>query len=593
MRSSFFGLNVATQGLYTAMGALDVVNHNISNAETKGYSRQYVVQKATRPLPNTFRGMVGTGTEITNVLQYRSTYIDTKYWYMNKDLGQYTVKKDMMTQIELLFNEPSDSGYSAQINLLFNRLQDLSKTPAESAPRANLVDSLQSFTQYFNNIYKMLSDQQREANYGVKTCVEEINFLASQIASASNQIANLELTGAQANDLRDERANLLDRLSQIINIDAQEWSDVNGKKHFSVSINGQYLVDDTSVTYLNIVPRDKKNNVEDQADLYDIVWSNGKNFYINESTSGELKGYLDVRDGNNGENFKGTISSMTISPPAASNTITVRNFNINDLPAAGKITINNQDINYSSYTYTVEDVAGVPTPTIVFELESPPPAGGTKVTIGESVKYKGIPYYIKQLNEFVRTLARNFNQLHRTGTDANGNTGGHLFTFDLYSGIGDLTEYDNSSSQADKLLSIYSYNKITIENFTVNADIVKNNDLLMTSVNGAFGESKNDIILAMLDLRHDTNMFEKGEPDSFMLSLIGELGINAKQADSFYNGQRNLVRLIDQQRKSISSVNINEETTDLIRFQQAYQLSAKVISVMDEIYDVTINQLIR
>lgn len=73
MASSFFGLNIATQGLYTAQTSLNVTGHNIANVETEGYSRQYVIQKATRPLPNNGEGMIGTGSEITSISHSRTT----------------------------------------------------------------------------------------------------------------------------------------------------------------------------------------------------------------------------------------------------------------------------------------------------------------------------------------------------------------------------------------------------------------------------------------------------------------------------------------------------------------------------------------
>jgi flagellar hook-associated protein 1 FlgK len=124
MGSAFFGLNVSTQGLYTAQTALDIVNHNISNAELKGYSRQYAEIKASRALPNSSRGMIGTGAEVLSVKQYRSSYLDNKYWGMSTDLGQYTVKEEMLSQLELLLQEPSDSGYATRFADVFDSLQE-------------------------------------------------------------------------------------------------------------------------------------------------------------------------------------------------------------------------------------------------------------------------------------------------------------------------------------------------------------------------------------------------------------------------------------------------------------------------------------
>ncbi len=569
MRSSFFGLNVATQGLYTAQTALDVTNHNISNAETKGYSRQYATIQATRALPDGARGMVGTGAEVTSVNQYRSTYIDNKYWSMSTDLGQYSIKNELMGQLEILFNEPSDTGYNAIMGSFFSSMQDLSTSPSESGKVANFIDSGNSFAEYFNNLDKQVADYQRDANFGVKTVVTEINFIASQLASVNNQIANLELNAGSANDLRDERVKLVDQLSGLINIDARETTDVNGKKLFVVSLNGQNLVDGNSTNFLEVVARTTLNNPEDQPDLYDVYWQSGKKLYLNDtSASGKLKGYLDIRDGNNTENFKGGIVSGL-----GTTTLVVGNVSRHDIPAAGKLTLDGLPADYTAISYNET------TKEMTFTLAANAPLGVTTAQIGEGVDFKGIPYYKMQLNEFVRTMAKEFNTLHKTG---NGGTGAELFSYKGFAGVPPLTETSN-----------FSYNAININNFSFSADIIKDNSLLMNTATAGAGESANDLLISMIGIKHDVTIFDKGEPDSYMQSLISELAIDVKQASSFEKGQSNLTRLIDYQRQSFSSVDINEETADMLRFQQAYSLSAKMISVMDEIYNVTINQLIR
>lgn len=585
MRSSFFGLNVATQGLFTAQSALNVTNHNISNAETKGYSRQYAEISATRALPDGSRGMVGTGSEITSVLQSRNTYIDSKFWSMSTDLGQYKVKTEMLGQLELLFNEPSDTGYNVAMGELYSTLQTLSTNPAEDAMVTNFIDSASSFAEYFNNISKQMLNSQREANFGVKTSVSQINFIAEQLSTINNQIGNMELNGNTANDLRDERAKLVDQLSEIINIEAKEVADVNGKKKFTVTINGQSLVNGNSVNTLDIVPRKTLNNPEDESKLYDIYWNydytteTGIKLNLNNSTaSGALKGYLDVRDGNNGENFKGNVDSIITAPAPGAPAIVIGNISRHDIPTTGKITIGNDVLEYNDISYSGGQ--------ITFSLTAAPPATvlpTEKVEIGEAVNYKGVPYYIQKLNEFVRTMAREFNTIHKSGND---DTGTELFNFEGYTG----------APPQDPLVEVndyFSYNQINIQNFSFSEDIIKDNTKLLTSYTTGAGESDNELLIDLLNTKHNVDMFKKGKPDSFMQSVISELGIDAKQAKSFEAGQANLTNLIENQRKSISSVDLNEETADMIRFQQAYNLSAKIISVMDEIYNVTINQLVR
>ena len=105
------------------------------------------------------------------------------------------------------------------------------------------------------------------------------------------------------------------------------------------------------------------------------------------------------------------------------------------------------------------------------------------------------------------------------------------------------------------------------------------------------GKDDNDIINALIALKDDINMFDKGTPSSFMGALISELAISAKQADDFSKSQSNMLLQAQNQRLSLSGVDLNEETVNLLQYQHAYNLAAKVVSVMDEILNVTVNQL--
>jgi flagellar hook-associated protein 1 FlgK len=570
MRSSFFGLNVAQQGLYTSRTMLDITNHNISNAETEGYSRQYAVQKATRPLPNAQRGMVGTGTTIEQISQHRNEYLDHKYWNMNKGYGTYEVKSTMLQQMELIFNEPSEVGFTSYFDNMFETLQSLSKDPSDEANRANFLASAESFSQYITDLGKQLRGAQNDANFGVKNSVNQINSYAEQISTLNQQIRNLELNGNRANDLRDQRMILVDKLSKVVGIDYKVATDQYGMETINITINGQQLVSGNAFNTLKLSTRESLDNPEDNPDLYDIKWNSGKNLYTDNLT-GELKGYIDIRDGNNGNNFKGTVASID----AGNNTITLGDANRFDIPMSGDLLIDGVPYEYDSYTYNEI------TNEVTLELNIATPATGVaignKVAMGDVNKFKGVPYYMQQLNKFVRTFASEFNKLQQSG---NNGTGSPIFVYKGYDGSTPLDAGDMSS-----------YTGMTIDNFIVNPAMTDDVSLLSTKASVSDGESANDIILAMIDKRQDTNMFAKGVPDNYMQSIISELGIDVSQMSSFRDGQEQLTKMITNQRLSISDVDLEEETVNLLKYQQAYSMSAKIMSVFNEIYNVTINQM--
>jgi flagellar hook-associated protein 1 FlgK len=569
MGSAFFGIGVGTQGLYTAKTALDITNHNIANAETKGYSRQTGVQSATKPLPSGPQGMIGTGSQITNIIQHRDAYLDYKYWSMVNEMGEYEVKDGLLSQMELVLNEPSDTGYSTFFNNIFESLQTLAKNPGDHTVRTNFMATLDSFSSYMNDVGEQLSTLQKEANFGVKNSVDQINFYAQQLASLNHQIGNLELNGKAANDLRDERNRIIDNLSKVVNVTTKEMTDANGKKTYRVSINGQSLVFDTSANYLEVKPRPTLNNPEDYVDMYDIYWKSGKELYLdNDNLSGELKGYIDLRDGNNGQNFKGTILSGE-----GTTTLVISSPSRYDIPTVGELNIGGNLITYSNAVYD----EGLNQMTFTLDSPAPVSTNGTSLAIGDSQAFKGIPYYLQQLNEFVRTIAREFNAINESG---NGGTGTQLLTYEGYTGTPTLNALVKST-----------YAAINIHNFSTNKAVMEDVSLIETSATANNGESANDLILKLIGKRHDSKMFLKGEPDNYMQSLIGTLGIDAKQVLSFKKGQENLLLMVTNQRLSVSGVDLNEETINMLKYQQAYNVSAKIISVMDEIYNVTINQM--
>ena len=542
MAESFLGLNIAVRGLFTAQRSLDTVNHNLNNVNTPGYSRQQSIQVAARPMALfDGTGMMGTGSDVIGVRRVRDEYLDFKYWSENVSLGEWKAKREVLSDIEVTFNEPSDSGFTTIMNEFYNALQELGKDPSSSAVRALVKQKGVTLAKYFNSTAAHFEDLQQDVNYRIQTKVEEVNSYATQIQQLNRQIYISELDGNTANDLRDSRTLLVDKLSKIINIEANEV--VSGKlpdgrddKHFVVTISGKALVDHYNISKLAIEQRDAAHqvNAEDIGNLYQVKWADGNSLNIK---GGELRGYLDVRDGN-----EGAVGPNGIASP----------------------------------------------------------------------NYKGIPYYQKKLNEFVQTFARAFNEGYidtdgdkkYTATDYNGT--GHAdgygynstdteIRFFTMKGIGDvpLSSASFLAGAADPTNpeQIYNlYSNITAKNFTVGFDIIDDPNKIAAS--DAIGEAGNiNALNSLLALRHNPDMFSEGAPEDFMKSLVATLGIDSQQANNYQANQQVIVTQITNRRLSDSGVSIDEEMTNLVKFQQAYNASAKMIQTMGEIYDTLINKL--
>jgi len=544
MSGSFFGLNVAVRGLFAAQRNLSTVNHNLNNINTPGYSRQQSVQVASRPMSLADgTGMIGTGAEVISVRRVRDEYLDFKYWSENISLGEWIAKEEALSDLEAIFNEPSDSGFATIMNDFYDSLQELAKDPSSAAVRALVKQRGVTLAKYFNSMASHLEELQKDLNYKIQTKVEAVNSYATQIQQLNRQIYISELDGNIANDLRDQRTLLVDKLSQIINIEANEvvagyLPDGREDKHFVVTISGKALVDHFTISELALVQRDEtqKLNYEDVDNLYEVRWADGNKLNIK---GGELRGYLDVRDGNEGS--------------------------------------------------------------------SDGPNGLT------SPNYKGIPYYQKKLNEFVQTFARAFNEGYIDtnslirGYDAADTFGtGHAHGYGYGSGATvtgirffTMTENKQAMSSADFLGTVdpsdneaiyHLYDRITAKNFSVSFDILDDYNLIATS--NAAGEAGNiEVLNELLGYRRNGDMFAEGAPEDFMKSLIATLGIDTEQAGNYADNQQVVVNQIINRRLSESGVSIDEEMANLVKFQHAYNASAKMIQTMNEIYETLINKL--
>lgn len=260
---AFFEFNIAMTGLFAAQRGLQVTSNNITNANTTGYTRQEVTQKASRPLSGIGVGMTGTGVDITGVNRIRDSYIDQKLWAQNPRLGEYNIKVTQNSMIETAFGEPSEKGFTAVFNSLFNAISNLSTNPSSKENKVVVQKEMETFTKYYNNISGTLSDYQGNLNFDLKNTVNEINSLSTRVASLNEQIMNAEIYGDEASSFRDERDNCLDRLSQLINIEVEETEyEVRGNTLSKMRIKaaGQVLVDHVNCNTLELKVRGEVEN---------------------------------------------------------------------------------------------------------------------------------------------------------------------------------------------------------------------------------------------------------------------------------------------------------------------------------------------
>lgn len=549
MGSTFSGFGIAKSGLFAAQNALNTVSHNIANANTEGYTRQVLNTHASSPdiFPGV-PGVMGTGVESENIKQIRVDYLDNKFRGRNTELGAWDVKRNTLETVEAIFNEPSDSGITKLLDNYFSALQELNKAPESLTTRSLFRQRSIALSKGIIGMNTSLKREQKNIDFEIGVVVSDLNGKSQQISELNKSIYMTELDGKVANDLRDQRNLLLDEMSELVDIDYYEDS----KNRFYVNLNGHGLVSHYDSDTLELVERKEKINETDVERLSDIGWTSGSTF---NSKGGKLNALIAMRD---------NVSGMD----------------------------------------------------------------------------KGIPYYVEKLNEFADTLVTEMNMVHSKGYDLSGETGIKLFTVNgmsteeynaflvesglnegpaidvtsaVISGINDtLTDEEQDKLTHDNITAIkentpgyenksikyisgkyYLVDRIKTENLTISDDVESDLDKFAASgiaaSGGAQGDGKN--ALAMAEIRHNVSLYAWGSPDDFVKSLISNLGVDTQEAKRMQASEEVLINQVDGMRQSISGVSLDEEMAEMVKYQHAYNASARMINVIDEMIDLIVNRL--
>ncbi len=540
------GLSIAMSGLFANQKALSVTSHNVANANTEGYSRQRVDMSAYRPdqLPGD-QGTLGTGVDTDAVKQIRDAFLDYQYRGVSSELSESEARAEIIENIEAILNEPTDSGIRQLMDDFFDSVQELNKNPESLSIRTLVRERAISLTSGIANMSSSLKDLQQDLNFEFEVSVENLNNYASQIADLNKIIYETELTGGTANDVRDQRNLLLDKMSELVDIDYYEDS----QDRFYVAIGGHLMVSHTRSEELVLEEREEALNYTDVEGLVDIAWEDGSPFNV---SSGKIKGILDTRDNMTGDD-------------------------------------------------------------------------------------KGIPYYLDKLNTFMSTFTAEINRIHREGYDLEGETNIDFFTVDGMSteefsnylvtqGLDgesaiDVTEqmtigiesdmtheektelirensdvfFSNNPQYEGKTIRLvddryYVVDVIQADRVSISADLEDVNKIAAsTTVEGLPGDGGN--ILNIANVREDVELYDWGSPDDFIKSLVSNLGVDGQSTQSLMENQELLLSNISTSRESVMGVSLDEEMSDMIRFQHAYSANARMINTMDEMLDLIVNRL--
>jgi flagellar hook-associated protein 1 FlgK len=505
--STFHGLEMAKRALFTQQAALHTTGHNISNANTEGYTRQRVNFETTKAYPAGARnrpeipGQIGTGVQAGSIERVRDQFLDNQFRAENGKSGYWETMSNALGRMENIMNEPSESGLSHTMNQFWESLQDLGVSPDNSGARSVVAQRGLAVAETFNYLADSLSTIRSDLKNQVDVTVSDANSLMRQIHNVNEQIKQLEPHGYLPNDLYDERDRLIDELSGIMNI---------------------------KVTY-------EKSG---------------------ESSPNMAKGLATIEVVNNqGASFEPQVTLVN-GQPAGVNEIAVRyeqeNGSFNEVTA---VTVGDEEVELDVLNSNGSLGSLIEAYGHDFSNE------------GEESNLTGVyPSMLENLDDMANAFANAFNEIHQSGHGLDGSTGEDFF--DEFTGAADLTVREEILENPDKIAA------------SAEADKPGNGDNA-SALAAVFND--NDISDDLLGV--DTSV------NSFYQSLIGELGVAAQEANRMTNNTEVLRSQVENQRMSVSSVSLDEEMSNMIKFQHAYNASARSMTAMDEILDRIINNM--
>ena len=231
-------LNIGVSALAAHQTAMEVTSHNIANAATPGFSRQRADLSTLEP-QSVKPGQLGRGVKVDDITRTHNDLITRRIFSSTSEQNRLEFLSTAIKDAELVFNEPSDAGFSATLDAAFSVLDDLANNPELAAMRAGSIQNLRTFTATMNSVSQSIFDQRNDMNQAIAGEINEVNGIITEIVSLNSRI-QAETAGQRSpNDLLDRRDTLITELSQYMDLQTRLNPVTNVMQ---ISVDGALLV---------------------------------------------------------------------------------------------------------------------------------------------------------------------------------------------------------------------------------------------------------------------------------------------------------------------------------------------------------------
>ncbi len=622
MGSTFSGIELGKRSIMANTDAITTAGHNISNANTEGYSRQRVQIKECDPLykPDLERlerpGLIGQGVDVQSINRIRDELLDERIVAQSNQESYWDTRSKYYTMIEQIYNEPEDISVRSNMDKFWEAWQELSINPESKAARQAVVTRAETLTDSIKQRWEALAGVGNLIDGDIEATVKQVNSYARQISDCNAEIVRSRAMGDNPNDLLDRRDLLVDKLSKLINIS----TDQRDSDEFMVHVGGRVIVQGNISREIDLVPR------FDDTGYSKLVWKDtGNDAVFNGGTLGALVELRDVDVRNEIQ----TLNTMTMNFADLVNDVH------RNAVGANKVTgldffvqhpfVENANGNFDRNGDGQLDTSYVFRFTGTNALDKQQQVGIEGVmTFSGSTGNVQVPYFptdtvetvIARINDStseVKAYLDKNNHLVLKATTAQSvdnpdfvirhveDSGYFLAGYSgVLAGTGAEGAYDFAQADAVNALvagSQFSVSPVYNPSAYIEVNQALRNDVMSVAAGymdaagtAPTGDGRAAVEIAAI---RNTSVMVGGMKtfDDYFADTVTNVGLKGEQAETNLLSQNAIMDDLRNLRDSISGVNIDEELAEIMKFQHGYNAAAKFITVWDSLIDTVINRL--
>jgi len=601
---------ISKRGLTVQQSNINTSSHNIANANTVGYSRQRSVIETTRPFGGMSKfdsctvGQVGTGAQVTAIQRVRDLFLDYQVRNKTTEAGTLDIKYQYLYQTESILNDSSDAGIQNALNKFFDAFQEISKAPEKTSNKDVAISQAAALADMINSKYTQLEQKKNDAQKLLATNVTEINNILDSINSLNKQISSVCAVGMTPNDLMDKRDNFLDELSSKfgINVDRDSRETINlTATESGISIDGvsKLVASNPNDKYLRMsyiddvkVEKDALGNPNGKLTLtYNKLGNDKEPITITvtcdskkaeETAEKLLKSRVIITDSEG--NLKKTDGTVVND----GGTISIDEFDKIVFSTDNKI-ISGEVAGNQSAQDTIQkamdelDKLAISIAYTVNAIQTGSTTGSTKDTATDSkLSQKAeLIFVVKDGDTDSGINAKNISLNSAIKNDSSKLICGE-----------DITDVSGDKA-GTRALAIANLANLKIDYTTFEIDGITREGFFNGGT-ASNGDTYTGTKLEFKDtaINQDLKTDKEGSTiKDYYIKITSNLGLEVKSAKDNLTTVVGELESYEEERLSVSGVSLDEEMTDLITFQHAYQANAKMINTIDQLLDVVINGL--